>query len=76
MRGRDGSLRSSRPVYSKLLSGLHCVPLCLWLTRGSEYSLVQAKVMSTQRHINTQHTGSQVTDNRLYMGARECTICM
>lgn len=53
MRGRDGSQRSLGPVYSKLLSGLHCVPFCLWLTGGSQDSLVQAKVTRTGRHINT-----------------------
>lgn len=32
--GSGGSQRSSGPVYSKLLSGLQCVPLCLWLSGG------------------------------------------
>lgn len=53
MRGRDGSQRRPGPVYSELLSDFHCVPLCPRLAGGSEDSLVQAKVMSTQRHINT-----------------------
>lgn len=55
---RKQSARSSGTVYCKLLSGLHCVPLCLWLTRGLEHSLVQAKVMSTRE----RHTSSHVTD--------------
>lgn len=72
VRGRDGFQRSYRPVYSKLLSGLHCVPLYLGLSGGPEDSLVPAKVMSTQRHMNTHCTWSHVAVI-VYVGTKEST---